>query len=99
MGDYESICGFGALGLDIFSASGAEETKRIFKRLCGEDYVVIYITEALAKEIKEEIKKIEELLLPSVVLIPGLLGNTGEAMENIRAFTVKAVGSDTVFKD
>lgn len=94
MGDYESIYGFGALGLDIYSCEETEEAKKIFKKLCAGAYAVVYITESCAKGLEEEIKKANEKLLPAVVLIPGAKDNTGEGMNNISRMVVRAVGAD-----
>lgn len=38
---------------------------------------MIYITEALASELSEEIDKYREQYLPAVIQIPGVSGNTG----------------------
>lgn len=46
VGDYDSIYGFAALGLDTFPADGPEEIEQVFHRLASGEYAVIYITEA-----------------------------------------------------
>ena len=48
LGDYDSIYGFAALGLDTFPVSDPEEAEEIFNRLTADQYAVIYVTEALA---------------------------------------------------
>ena len=45
MGDYDSIYGFGALGLDIFPVVESTEAAHILKRLAAGEYAIIYITE------------------------------------------------------
>ena len=38
---------------------------------------IIYITEALAAECKQIIEKYQEQVLPAIIQIPGISGNTG----------------------
>ena len=52
MGDYDSVYGFAALGLDIFPIASQEEAEARLHQLAAEEYGVIYITEALAAGIK-----------------------------------------------
>lgn len=79
MGDYDSIYGFAALGLDTFSVSGQEDAEKTLQKLAGSEYAVIYITEAVAAQTGRAIAKYKESLLPSIILIPGISGNTGKA--------------------
>ena len=99
IGDYDSIYGFAALGLDIFPVSEPEEAKSKFQQLAGGAYAVIYITEALAAELEQEIEKYREAILPAVILIPGVSGNTGAGVQEVKKSVEKAVGSDILFGD
>ena len=58
LGDYDSIYGFAALGLDTFPVTAQEEAGERLHELAAEGYGIIYITEALAAELKHEIDKI-----------------------------------------
>lgn len=93
LGDRESICGFACLGLETVSVCGEDDAKEQFRRLVKEDYAVIYITEYCAEMLKGEISETENQITPSVILIPGVKGNTGKGMENIGKAVEKAVGS------
>lgn len=97
IGDYDSIYGFAALGLDTFPVNGAEEAEKTFHRLAGGEYAVIYITEAAAGGISRAIEKYRESLFPSVILIPGVSGNTGKGIEGVKKSVEQAVGSDILF--
>lgn len=99
MGDRDSIYGFAALGLDTFFARSEEEVKSCFHRLISADYGVIYITEAAAALIAEDIEKIKAQPLPAVILIPGAWGNTGSGISNVKKSVEQAVGSDILFHD
>jgi V/A-type H+-transporting ATPase subunit F len=38
-------------------------------------------------------------MLPSIILIPGVKGNTGEGIRRVKATVEQAVGSDILFGD
>ena len=97
MGAYDSIYGFAALGLDTFPVKTQEEGIHTLRRLAAGDYAVIYITEALAAEVKEEIEKYREQRLPAIIQIPGVSGNTGEGITGVKKSVEQAVGSDILF--
>ena len=96
MGDHDSIYGFAALGFDIFPVSG-DEAKRKLRELAESDYAVIYITEKLAKEIQDQLDRYRDQLLPAIIQIPGVSGNTGEGVRDVHLSVEKAVGSDILF--
>ena len=58
---------------------------------------MIYITEALAARIPEEIERYRTAPRPAVILIPGISGNTGEGMSAVKKSVEQAVGSDIIF--
>ena len=99
IGDYDSIYGFAALGLDIFPVSEPEEAKSKFQQLAGGTYAVIYITEALAAQLEQEIEKYREEILPAIIQIPGVSGNTGAGILEVKKSVEKAVGYDILFGD
>ncbi len=94
MGDKASIFGFASIGLNVFPVEEEKEAKKLLKRLCKNDYAVIYITEALAENLKEEIDKYRQESIPAIILIPGVKGNTGEGLRQLSLCVEKAVGSD-----
>lgn len=100
MGDYESIYGFGALGMMLFPVkAGDPETAEKLKNIANSGYGIIYMTEALARELSEEIEKYREQLSPAIILIPGVTGNTGEGIQSVKHSVEQAVGSDILFGD
>ena len=96
MGDHDSIYGFAALGFAVFPAEG-DEARRKLRELAESDYAVIYITEKLAAELHEQIDKYRDELLPAIIQIPGVSGNTGEGVRDVHLSVEKAVGSDILF--
>ncbi len=97
MGDYDSIYGFAAIGLTTFPADDAQEAAKTLHKLAESGYGIIYITEELAAKISKEIAKYEQAMLPSIILIPGVKGNTGEGIRQVKGSVEKAVGSDILF--
>ena len=98
LGDYDSIYGFAALGLDIFPEEDPEEAAKKLHELAGGSYAVVYITEKLAEELSEIKKKYRERVFPAIILIPGVSGNTGRGVESVRRSVEQAVGADILFK-
>lgn len=97
IGEYDSIFGFAALGLDTYPVSDVEEGKRILRTLENELYGVIYITESLAAQLYVDIEKLQKNVLPAIILIPGIDKNTGAGIEQVKDSVKKAVGSDILF--
>lgn len=94
LGDWDSIYGFSTLGLEVFPIEEPEEGARTLRRLAGEGYAVLYVTEALCAQIPEELDRLREAPLPAVVPIPGIFGNTGLGMAQVRRSVEQAVGSN-----
>ena len=99
LGDKESIYGFAALGLDVFFTDSTVDAEATFKKLTQSDYAVIYITEKLAEELSEEVAKFAYKPSPAIIRIPGVSGNTGKGMLDVKKSVEKAVGSDIIFND
>ena len=97
LGERDSIYGFAALGLEIVPVVEKAEAARTLRRLADEDYAVIYMTEALADTLKEEIAGYAERLMPAIIPVPGAYGNTGAGIANVRRCVEQAVGSDIIF--
>lgn len=97
IGDYGSIYGFATLGLSICPVKTREEAKNKLKQLAEGKYGIIYITEAVPAEIKEEIEKYQEQTLPAIIQIPGVSGNTGAGVDGVKKTVEQAVGSDILF--
>lgn len=93
MGDKDSVEGFKAIGMHAAIAN-KENAHFKLKELVGMNYAVIFITEELASGIPEVIESYKEEMVPAIILIPGLKGNTGDGMRNIGELVKNAVGAD-----
>ena len=99
MGDRDSIYGFAALGLDTYPVAEQEEAAKTLKTLAEGQYAVIYITESLQSQLEAEIDRYENDYLPAIIPIPGVSGNTGKGIRNVKKSVERAVGSDIIFNN
>lgn len=97
MGDTDSIYGFAALGLDTYPVTDPVAASKKLRELAEGDSAVIYITEALADKLTAEIDHYREMMLPAIILIPGVSGNTGKGIQAVKKSVEQAVGSDIIF--
>ena len=97
MGDRDSIYGYAALGLDTYPVTNPEEAAKILKILAESQYAVIYMTEALQMKLETEIDRYVSEGLPAIIPIPGVTGNTGMGIRNVKKSVERAVGSDIIF--
>ncbi len=93
MGDKESIVGFSSVGMEIYPVTDKSNATLKLKELAQNSYAVIFITESLAAEIREQIDKYKDSPTPAIILIPGTAGNTGEGMSSVMKSVERAVGS------
>lgn len=99
MGDYDSIYGFAAVGLATFPLSDMQEAEKLLNQLAISKYAVIYITEDWAGKLEYAIDKYKDQLMPAIVQIPGVSGNTGKGVDDVKKFVEQAVGSDILFSE
>ena len=99
MGDYDSIYGFATLGLSICPVRTREEAAETLRTLAAEHYGIIYMTEAVAAQLTEEIEAYREKMLPAIIQIPGVSGNTGAGIAGVKKTVEQAVGSDILFSE
>lgn len=97
IGDYDSIYGFGALGIDVFPVEDKTEAVHQIRRLVKGSYAMIYIVESLAEKVGDELEKYKELITPAIILIPGVAGNTGAGVLGVKNSVEQAIGSDILF--
>ena len=94
MGDYDSIYGFAALGLETYPVDSQEQGHKLLRQLAESDYAVIYMTEALAQQLAAEVSRYRTAMTPAIILIPGREGSLGIGKSNIQSAIERAVGAD-----
>lgn len=94
VGDWESVMGFRALGLDTYPVSAPEEAREKIHQLAKTDCAVIYLTEQLAEKLPDVLERYKDELRPALILIPGRDGSLGIGKNNIQRAIERAVGAD-----
>ena len=94
IGDWESVMGFRALGLDAYPVTSVEEAKEKVRELAKSDCAVIYLTETVVKDMEDVLSRYKDELTPAIILIPGREGSLGIGKNNIQRAIERAVGAD-----
>jgi V/A-type H+-transporting ATPase subunit F len=94
VGDWESVMGFRALGLDTYPVSALEDARKTIHDLAKSDCAVIYLTEQLAGGMPDVLDRFKDELRPAIILIPGRAGSLGLGKANIQRSIERAVGAD-----
>lgn len=94
IGDWESVMGFRALGLDTYPVQGPDEAREKIRELAKTNCAVIYLTEQLAKDMEDVLARYKDELRPAIILIPGREGSLGIGKNNIQRAIERAVGAD-----
>lgn len=98
VGEKDSIIAFLALGITIMPVETSYEAEKAVNKLAKEGYGIIFVTETIAKDIKETIDMYKNEMLPAVILIPGSQGSLGIGLGRIKDNVEKAVGVDILSK-
>ena len=94
LGDWDSVMGFKALGLDTFFVEEADEARHTLHRIAKEEYAIIYITEQLAQLVPADIARYKTETTPAIILIPGKSGSLGLGAQALQTAIERAVGAD-----
>lgn len=96
IGDGDSVLAFTAGGVDAYSATDSAQAENLIKKLAKE-YQVIFITDVLAKQVDEVIKRYVSSTYPIIMSIPSKAGSNGYGIENLKSAMEKALGVDILF--
>lgn len=99
IGDYDSICGFSALGLDTYPVKDLDEAESVLKKLAESQYGIIYITEYYIEKMPKLFEKYKQQTLPAIIPIPSSKGAAGFGISKVKKYVEQAVGSDIIFND
>lgn len=94
VGDKDSVLPFKILGFDVFPAHESLEARETIDRLASEEYGIIYVTEAIASEIAETIRRYDTVVSPAIILIPNHKGSLSIGKSRIQENVEKAVGQN-----
>lgn len=94
VGDKDSVLPFKILGFDVFATGTSKEARQTIDSLAEKSYGVIYLTEAIAKEIPDTIKRYDAEVKPAIILIPNHKGSLNIGKSRIQTNVEKAVGQN-----
>lgn len=97
IGDRDSVLGFAAIGLEVYSDTSHAAVARRIHALADEDCAIIFITEPVAMEVQDIIDQYKTCPFPAIIPIPNNAGSSGLGLAAIRSNTEKAIGSDIIF--
>ena len=95
VGNGDSIMVFKAAGVATFPAEDEKKARDTLRKIAKE-YQIIFLTEELARALKDFLKRFDEEPYPVVVSIPS--GNSdGYGMEVLKTAMERALGVDILF--
>ncbi|MDY4186590.1 MAG: V-type ATP synthase subunit F [Candidatus Borkfalkiaceae bacterium] len=96
LGDGDSVLAFKAGGVDAYYCGDREKAKELLRKLAKE-YGVIFITENIAAETDDLLKKFNQSPYPIIVPVPSEGGESGYAYAKLKERMEKALGVDILF--
>ncbi|MCL2368038.1 MAG: V-type ATP synthase subunit F [Oscillospiraceae bacterium] len=95
MGDRQCVTGFLALGLSVYTVEDEVQAAETFRRVMrSEQYAILYITEAIAEMIEQDIARYQSGEAPAVIVIPGSRESRGMGLKALQQAVERAVGTD-----
>ncbi len=90
--------GFQLAGIDVVACENEKELLSVLKKEKGGQHEIVFVDEGLAENILAEIEKLNENLLPAIVLISSSASSKKIAARKMDQLLLKAVGSDIINK-
>ena len=94
VGDKDSSLPFKILGCNVYPCHDAQTARRMIDELSEEEVGIIYVTEAIASQIPETIRRYDAEISPAIILIPNHKGSLGIGKSRIQENVEKAVGQN-----
>ena len=96
IGNGDGVLAFKAGGVDAYPASDYVKARELLRKL-AKTYKVIFITDDLAPQLDDLIKRMNEQAYPIVVPVPSEKGNSGYAVNRMKEQMERALGVDILF--
>ncbi len=96
VGDGDSIMVFKAAGVETFPAEDEKKAREILRKIAKE-YQIIFLTEDLAQNMTEFLKRFDEEPYPVVLSIPSASGSQGYGLQVLKNAMERALGVDILF--
>ena len=96
VGDGDSIMVFKAAGVATFPAENEKKAREILRKIARE-YQIIFLTEDLAQNMTEFLKRFDEEPYPIVLSVPSASGSQGYGVQVLKNAMERALGVDILF--
>ncbi|MEG1528033.1 MAG: V-type ATP synthase subunit F [Clostridia bacterium] len=97
IGQYSSVAGFSAVGVEVFDCNDSSTALQLIRKLTLNEFAVIFIDEALAQQFPDTIEKLKAQPFPIIVPIPLDDSTSSLGMLGIKKDVEKALGVDILF--
>ncbi len=97
VGDGDSIMVFQAAGVATFPVKDEKEARVTLRKVAGE-YQIIFLTEELARQLGDFLKRFDEEPYPVVLSVPSKNGSLGYGEEALKNAMERALGVDILFR-
>lgn len=94
VGDKDSVLPFKILGFEVYPVSEPNQARQAIDQLAQEQTGIIYLTEAIAAEIPDTIRRYDAMISPAIILIPNHKGSLNIGKNRIQENVEKAVGQN-----
>jgi len=94
IGNKNVVMPYSAVGFDIKVVNNKDEAVRAVTEAMENDYSLIFVQEDYYEHMADLIEKTMEKAVPVISAIPGPLGSSGKAFENLREIIKRAIGAD-----
>lgn len=98
VGNGDGIMVFKAAGVATFPVEDEKKAKDTVRKI-AKDYQIIFITEDLAKNLRDFLKRFDEEAYPVIVSIPNSVGSEGYGMNVLKTAMERALGVDILFNN
>ena len=96
VGDGDSIMVFKAAGVATFPAENEKKARDILRKIAKE-YQIIFLTEDLAQNMTDFLKRFDEEPYPIVWSVPSASGSQGYGVQVLKNAMERALGVDILF--
>ena len=98
VGNGDGIKVFKAAGVDAFSVADEKKARDTIRKL-AKTHQIIFVTEDLAKNLRDFLKRFDEEAYPVVLSIPNDKGSEGYGMDILKTAMERALGVDILFNN
>lgn len=98
VGDAGPLCGFRALGFDVFSPGSVDEAREVLERLADEGYALCFLHERFFGPLAAEREALGRRFRPVVVGFSDYRAASDHLEATLREMSIRATGTDALVK-